>query len=102
VYPKDAYATMQKERGDISIRIYIIYWREHAGSYAAIPDSELLEFAAEYKESFNTPLQALFKKMGTKLIVWDKQAEPEWRIGDLAFTKPVFFSGSLVVYQIVP
>jgi hypothetical protein len=100
ISPKDALAAMQKERGDISSIIYSLYWRDHAGSFEAIPDPIISSLAQEYINGYHRPLKSLLTDLGIHMIVWDRATDMDWNIASLPFVNRVFTSGTIDVYEI--
>ena len=100
VAPPEIYEAMQKDRADVSVRIFGLYWREKDGSYAAIPDSLLEGYAKDYETFFAKPYPELFQDMGITMVAWDKTAEPTWDIEGMSFAEKIFESGDITVYRL--
>ena len=75
ITPAHALSTMQAERIDIAKRLFGVYWRDQAGSYAAIPDSLLQQYAAAYKAVYAAPLAETFKSLGIGMAIKDTQSD---------------------------
>ncbi len=92
-------ATLQRDRADVSAKVFGIYYREQYGSYADIPDSLLETYADEYKAQLARPLASVFRDLGATHIVVDKNADPAWRVTAFPFAHQVFSDGVISVYQ---
>lgn len=101
ITPQNALATMQKERVEVSSAIYAMYWRQQAGSFAAIPDSVLVSLSDEYTHSYTEPLKELLADLGITMIVWDRATNPEWHIDALPFVQKVYSFDTLEMYHII-
>lgn len=75
VTPTDTRTVMLRDRADISARLFGVYWRDTAGSYAAIPDALIDTYAQQYKDAYAEPLTTLFKTLGITEIVWDASVD---------------------------
>jgi hypothetical protein len=95
---KDAPSVMQKERAHVSSVLYSIYWREAAGSFAAIPDATLVGIEQRYVALAGTSTLDLMKSMGITMIVWDKKTNPDWHL-DTSKMQDVFSAGDIVIYK---
>ena len=89
------------ERAHISSALYSIYWLQQTGSFNGIPNDIISKVAADYRAESIRPLQSLFKKLGITTVVWDKAANPEWRISSFSFMQKMYSSGNLEVYEIL-
>lgn len=96
----DALATMQAEREDIANRLFGVHWRDQYGSYAAIPDSLLAQYADDYKESSRQSIMAQLRALGISTVVWDTQTEPSWDLMRALDEKPVYRDARFQVYQL--
>ena len=96
----DALATMQNEREDIASRLFGVYWRDQHGSYSAIPDSLLEQYATEYKKSVHQSISSQLGALGASVVVWDKESDPSWNIEQALGTNPVFNNGRFEVFQL--
>lgn len=95
----DAFAVMQAEREDIASRIFGVYWRDQHGSYSAIPDSLLGQYATQYK-NMHQSVESQLSTLGISIIVWDKEADPSWDVGRVLDMTPVFSNDRFEVYQL--
>ena len=100
VSPAEIYGTLQKDRADVSVHIFGLYWRENTGSYAGIPDELLRGYAKDYETLFRKPYPEVFRDMGITMIAWDKTAEPEWNIDAMPFAEETFTGGDITVYRL--
>jgi hypothetical protein len=96
----DAFKTMQNEREDIAGRLYGIYWREQYGSYKAIPDQILEQYANDYKKSMQQSIPAQLSALGVSVVVWDTKSDPSWDIQQSLGTTPVFSNGRFEIYRL--
>jgi hypothetical protein len=91
---------MQSEREDIANRLFGVYWRDQHGSYAAIPDSLLEQYANDYKKSFRQSIESQLIALGALVVVWDKESDPSWNIDRFLDTNPIFSTARFEVYQL--
>ncbi len=99
VAPVDIRNVMRQERASISARLFGVYWRDSAGSYAAIPDTLLDTYVQAYVETYTQPLNTLFRELGVTEVVWDTKAQPEWNLGASLSEKPTRV-GQFLIYRI--
>lgn len=97
---KDILATLAKDRADVSAQIFGIHYREQYGSYAAIPDSLLVEYAERYRMQLARPLADVLRDVSVTLVAWDTAADPAWHIDRVPNATEVFSDGRIRVYQI--
>jgi len=97
---KEAFATMQNEREDIARRLFGVYWRDQYGSYAAIPDSLLAQYADDYTKSSRESIPAQLRSLGASIFVWDTKNSPAGDMGRTFSTKPIFSAAGFEVYQL--
>lgn len=100
VLPAEIAATMLNDRADISRRVFQLYWRDTAGSYAAIPETLLQDYAAEYALFFQKPYREALRDMGITLVAWDRTAEPQWKMDAMPLAEKIFESGDIAVYRL--
>jgi hypothetical protein len=98
--PTDALAMMKSEREDIAQRLFDVYWRDQHGSYAAIPDSLLEQYASEYQAAVRQSIGAQLGALGVSMVIWDTQADPSWNMGHVLGTTPIFRTERFEVYQL--
>ncbi len=99
IIPANALSTMQKERSDISQRIFGIYYRDQFGDYSDIPDSVLQQYATMYAKEYATPLSQDFKKLGVTLIV-AQSGSPESSLLMKDSFKSIGTTGQFAIYQV--
>lgn len=100
VHATDAFATMQAEREDIAYRLFGVYWRDQYGSYSAIPDSLLEQYADDYRKNARQSIPAQLNTLGASIIVWDVENDPSWDLSRVLGTKPIFSTERFGVYQL--
>lgn len=100
VPPADAVRTMQEEREDIAYRLFGVHWRDQYGSYSAIPDALLEQYADEYKKSARQSVSAQLNALGASVIVWDTESDPSWDISHALGMKLIFSTERFEVYQL--
>lgn len=96
----DAFATMQAEREDIAYRLFGVHWRDQYGSYAAIPDSLLEQYANDYKESSRQSISDQLHALGASTLVWDTETDKLWDMGHVLGVNPIFRTERFEVYQL--
>lgn len=102
----DAREVFFVERKEISWNIYGIYYRQALGSYEAIPDERVEEILALYLESLRVPTDAWLRetlaRYEVNYVVWDKKADPDWRLQKYPFLKEVVVLGDIAIYRSNP
>lgn len=98
----DVLATMKVEREDIASRLFGVYWRDQHGSYAAIPDTLLERYAADYAKAARQSIATQLGVLGASVIVWDTRADPSWDLGRALGTEPIYRDAQLQVFQLTP
>ena len=76
-------------------------WRDRCGSYGCFPDMMLDVIIEQYIIFLKNPVEQNFKQYKIDYFVWDKNREPEWRVGELKFLKPVFEYQNIVIYRVI-
>ncbi len=99
ISPSQILATMEQDRSDISQRLFGVYWRDQAGSYAAIPDSLLEQYAAQYPGIYAEPIVDIVKNLGVTTIIWNQNDEPVWDISS-STTMPISTTDTFKVYSV--
>lgn len=101
---EEARDTFFTEREFISSTIYGMHYRELLGSYEAIPDEKIEDIAALYRESLVTPtpawLERTLAKYEVEYVIWDKDADPEWRLEQYPFLEGAVSFGDITIYKI--
>ncbi|MFA5745225.1 MAG: glycosyltransferase [Candidatus Paceibacterota bacterium] len=100
ITPVSAFTIMQSEREDIANRLFGVYWRDQHGSYEAIPDSLLTQYANDYKKIARQSITLQLSALGVSLVVWDTQNDPSWNISRSLGTKPIFRTERFEIYQL--
>lgn len=98
--PADAFVMMQTEREDIANRLFGVHWRDQYGSYSAIPDALLEQYANGYKKSVRQSVSAQLSALGASFIVWDTENDPSWSLKQVLGIEPVFRTSRFEVYQL--
>jgi len=80
VEPPEILSTLRRDRGDVSGRVFGVYWREEKGRYDAIPDEVLESYARRYEQLYNEQTASLLADLGVTQVVWDTARDPEWRL----------------------
>ena len=80
VTPANVREVMTQDRADISARLFGVYWRDAAGSYAAIPGALLDKYAQEYKDTYAESIPARLASLDVTTVIWDTKADPEWNL----------------------
>ena len=92
------------ERGSISTNLYGIYYRELLGAYENIPEEKLEEIITLYKETLKSPTQewlsSVWHKYDVEYLIWDKVANPSWKLDLLGFLKKEADFGQIMLYRI--
>ncbi len=97
---KDAPAIMEKEKGEVSMTVYGLRFRQELGAYEFIPESILLNEIQKYQKLDTASTAELVKNMGITLIIWDRDVDPQWRLEELPKKNVLFEENNLVVYRI--
>jgi len=97
---KDALATMQAEREDIARRLFGVYWRDQYGSYAAIPDSLLAQYANDYTKSSRENVPAQLRALGITAVAWDKNVDPSWDLNQYPSLLKQFEANNIALYDV--
>jgi putative flippase GtrA len=100
ILPGDAYVQMQQERVALANELFGVYWRDQAGSYAAIPNRLFQGYAKEYPQVYAMPYASLFTQLGVTLIVWDRVQDPEWKLDAAAGLTAVYSNARFTVYKV--
>lgn len=99
----DAEQVFFKEREFISWNLYGLYYRQLSGSYEAIPDGELRDIASRYRATLATPaskwLKGKLADYSVNYVVWDKKANPDWRVSGYDFLEEAAVYGDIVIYN---
>ncbi len=99
----DAERVFFAEREFISWNLYGLYYRQLSGSYEAIPDEEIRDIASRYRATFSTLApEWLEKKLAdysVNYVVWDKKADPDWRVSNYGFLKESAVYGDIIIYR---
>ncbi len=101
-----ALENFSRERAQVSVQMYGIYYRKLFGSYEAMPDDKLEEIVALYKETLSTPrpewLRELWRRYEVEYIVWDTKQDPEWQLGQYPFLEEEVVFGDFSIYRVLP
>jgi putative flippase GtrA len=100
IKPADAYGQMQQDRATISGELYGTYWRDQAGSYAAIPDSLLQSYATQYSKIYATSYDTLLKELDSTQVVWDRTEDPEWKLSSVPGLTQIYSDSRFTIYQV--
>jgi hypothetical protein len=101
VQPEEIFSVMQKERVAVSQQLFLIYYREQYGSYAAISDVTLQRLADAYGASYRKPIGDLLNDLGVTIVVWDTAREPDPHYANAKNLKELTRVGSFVVYRVI-
>lgn len=99
----DAKEVFSEERRDISATIYGMHYRELLGSYEAMPDAELEEFTAQYRQALIVPaatwISEMLKKYEVSYVLWDAQKDPAWNPEAYPFLVEAARFGNIALYR---
>lgn len=91
------------DRAYLSSNIYGIYYREALGSYEAIPNEKITEFAMFYQKTLTIPtpewLEKIFNKYEIEYVVWDKKTDPAWDLDRYKFLEKSAEFGEVAIYH---
>lgn len=87
-----------ENRGTVGGRFFGHYYRYKNGCYGCFPDAILDGLIGEYKDFLNQDVLANLKKYPLDYAVWDKEQNPEWRLGRF-FHGKLYESGNIIVYS---
>lgn len=94
------------DREWITNNLYGLYYRQATGADGAIPDEKLEEILQAYEATLSTPATAWLKDVlaeyEVEYVLWDKAADPEWRLDRFPFLHKAWTEGDFVVYRFVP
>ncbi len=103
---KSAPAVFERDRAEVSTRLYGLYYRDLYESTGDIPQEKLDEIIALYEESLTTPMTKWLKQMMEKYevhyAVWDTKSDPTWELSKYPFFKGGATFGDLIIYQFSP
>lgn len=103
VTDKDVREVFYAERGYLAWNLYGIYYRELLGSYDAIPDEQIEEAIALYKETLSVPtplwLHRVWSKYEVEYLVWEEKVDPLWQLGRYPFLREEAVFGGLKIYK---
>lgn len=103
VKKEEAQKVFFEDRGEISHRVYGLYYRELTGSYKGIPDEKIQEIVQKYRESFSVSdsefLRQIFDQYQVKYAVWDKKQDPAWQLDRYPFLKKRAEIGDFILYE---
>lgn len=92
------------DRGHISAKIYGMYYRDLGGSYETIPNEKIEEILEAYLRELRMPISAWLRgvldKYEVEYIVWDKVAEPNWRLDRFDFLEIKEDFGRMAIYGV--
>ncbi len=95
-----------KDRGNISLNLYAIHYRDLIGSYEDIPDQEIEDFTKAYKDTLSISttewLKKMFIKYEVEYIIWDKIEDPSWELDKYSFLKKEVDFEGVSIYTFNP
>src|SRR3989344_9466382 len=80
-------------------RIFGQHYRMKNGCYGCFPDAILDELILEYQDFFKKDFVSELKKYQVDYVLWDKEKNPEWRLGRF-FNKKIYDQDNLVIYDL--
>ncbi len=95
----EKYFSDSENRANFSNRVFGNYYRAKSGCYECYPDELNQRFIAEYQAFTRVPFLENLNKYRLTYAVWDKQADPLWRL-NLYFDKLVFADGETAIYLV--
>lgn len=103
---EEARAVFEKDRAEVSTRLYGLYYRDLYESTGDIPQEKLDEIIALYEQSLATPLVAWLKQMMAKYEVsyalWDRTSDPTWELSKYPFLEEAATFGDITIYRVSP
>lgn len=95
------YIEERSHREEIGGLLFIgTYWRDLCGSYGCFPDTILNNVATGYEEFLKEPLYKRLNEHRIDYILWDKDADPQWRLEGVVLEPPVLISESFALYGV--
>ena len=91
---------LRRRQNEVGQRFYSQYYRDLCGSYGCFPDGTMDKIVKDWQDFLRQPFEQEFKKYKVDYFVWDKNREPDWRIGDLKFLEPVYEYNGIQIFKV--
>ncbi len=88
-----------ENRESVGASIFDQYYREQNGCYGCFPDALMEELIAGYQKFLDQNFVGELKKYPLDYLIWDKNADPAWKI-DRFFHDKVYDQDGIIIYKI--
>jgi hypothetical protein len=98
IKPENVLEIMEKERDDVSTKIYGIYIREKTGVSDSVPKEKLLELTDKYEIFYSQNYEKIFKELGVNMIIANQKDRAVY--DKIKSLKEIYTDSNFVLYSI--